>query len=130
MPQQIFRSDAQVSLITRGPGAISLLTWGSNTPTTPSIVGAIKTSETGLTRWIVSFSHNFNDYAFKWDGPGEAVYQIGNGLERKPVGRSWSAATTLHWGATSLVSEDVSTRVTSAVTSDGITTLWIVPDTL
>ncbi|KAH6911696.1 mucin-binding lectin 1 [Coprinopsis sp. MPI-PUGE-AT-0042] len=126
---QIFMSDTQLAVITRGPGVLSLLTW-ENTNDCPRVVGAVPTNNTGLTRYMLSFSHNFLHFAFKWDGEGEAVYQIGSGLERKPVGRDWTAASTVHWGASSVVTEDVSAHVSGALNRDGRTTAWIIPDTL
>ncbi|KAH6907688.1 mucin-binding lectin 1 [Coprinopsis sp. MPI-PUGE-AT-0042] len=108
MPEtQIFMSETQLAV---------LLTWENN-HNCPRVVGAVPTTNTGLTRYMLSFSHNFLHFAFKWDGEGEAVYQIGSGLERKPV-------------ASSVVTEDVSAHVSGALNRDGRTTAWIIPDTL
>jgi hypothetical protein len=85
---------------------------------------------TGLTRWLISFSHDFNYFAFKWDAQGEAVYQIGSGLERKPVGRAWATASKIKWLSMSVVTADVTTIASSATVRDGFTTAWIIPDTL
>ncbi|KAH6907691.1 mucin-binding lectin 1 [Coprinopsis sp. MPI-PUGE-AT-0042] len=125
----IFSSDKQVTVVTRGPGNLSLLTWGSNSGA-PADVGAVPTTNAGLTRWLISFSHDFNYWAFKWDGQGEAVYQIGSGLERKPVGRDWTSATKIEWLATTVTTQDVSSVVSGATNRDGLTTAWIIPDTL
>ncbi|KAH6907705.1 mucin-binding lectin 1 [Coprinopsis sp. MPI-PUGE-AT-0042] len=126
----IFAANKQLTVVTRGTGSLSLLTWANTYDANAGAVGAVKTTNTGLTRWVVSFSHNYLHFALKWDGEGEAVYQVGDGLERKPVGRSWSSATTIHWSARSVVTEDVSVKATSVVNRDELTTIWIVPDTL
>ncbi|KAH6907685.1 mucin-binding lectin 1 [Coprinopsis sp. MPI-PUGE-AT-0042] len=126
----VFASDKQLTVVTRGPGALSLLTWGNIYRDTTSSVGAVRTTNTGLTRWVVSFSHTFLHFAIKWDGEGEAVYQIGNGLERKPVGRDWNNATTVNWENRIVVTENVSAQAAGATLRDELTTVWIIPDTL
>ncbi|KAH6911701.1 mucin-binding lectin 1 [Coprinopsis sp. MPI-PUGE-AT-0042] len=104
----IFTSKKQLTVITRGPGALSLLSWDNTYNAKDATVGAVRTTNAGLTKWLVSFSHNFQHFALKWNGEGEAVYQIGNGLERKPVGRDWTSATTIRWGASAAVVNTVS----------------------
>ncbi|KAH6907687.1 mucin-binding lectin 1 [Coprinopsis sp. MPI-PUGE-AT-0042] len=126
----VFASDKQLTVVTRGPGAISLLTWENTYRDTSSVVGAVQTNKAGLTRWVVSFSHNYLHFAIKWDGQGEAVYQVGEGLERKPVGRDWNTATTVNWGNRVVVTENVSARVAGATVRNELTTVWIIPDTL
>ncbi|KAH6911673.1 mucin-binding lectin 1 [Coprinopsis sp. MPI-PUGE-AT-0042] len=126
----IFASKKQLTVVTRGIGSLSLLTWDNTYDTNAGAVGAVETTNAGLTRWVVSFSHNYLHFALKWDGQGEAVYQVGDGLERKPVGRDWRCATTIHWSSRTVVTEDVSAKATSVVNRDEITTIWIIPDTL
>jgi hypothetical protein len=126
----IFASNKQLTVVTRGPGSLSLLTWENNFDANAGVVGAVRTTNASLTRWVVSFSHNYLNYALKWSGEGEAVYQVGNGLERKPVGRDWKTATTIHWPDRVVVTEDVSAKAGSVVVRDELTTIWIIPDTL
>jgi hypothetical protein len=126
----IFASNTQLTVVTRGPGSLSLLTWAGTWDANAGAVGAVSTTKTGLTRWVVSFSHNYLNFAIKWSGQGEAVYQVGEGLERKPVGRDWKTATTIHWSNRAIVTEDVSAKAGSVVVRDELTTIWIIPDTL
>jgi hypothetical protein len=95
-----------------------------------SVVGAMRTNASGITRWLISFSHRYEKFAFIWDGQGEGVYQIGNGLERKPVGRRWNVASTAHRGAWDIGIADVSAIVRHATNRDGATTAFIIPDNI
>ena len=125
----IFQSDQQLTVITRGPGTLSLLTWGSNS-NAPSVVGAVKTTNTSLTRYLISFSHDFNYYAFIWNGQGDARYQVGSSLDRKPVGKDWKTASFVEWLSNEVKTKDVSATVATATNRDELTTAWIIPDTL
>jgi hypothetical protein len=63
-----------------------------------------------------------------WGGSGEAVYSIGTGLERKPVGKSWSQASLVAWNATMVTTADVTSFVSTAVDRTNMTTVFIIPD--
>ncbi|KAH6907682.1 mucin-binding lectin 1 [Coprinopsis sp. MPI-PUGE-AT-0042] len=127
----IFTPKKQLTVVTRGPGSLSLLNWDNprNANAQEAVIGSVATTNAGLTRWVVSFSLDYLQYALKWEGEGEAVYQIGKGLERKPVGRNWTSATTIRWGASAATTQDVSARASRAFPRDE-TTIWIIPDTL
>ncbi|KAH6906774.1 mucin-binding lectin 1 [Coprinopsis sp. MPI-PUGE-AT-0042] len=125
----IFATSMELCVITDGPGFLSLLSWQSR-QSIRAHVGTIPTSNSGLTKFMVGFSHTFERFAIVWDGEGQAVYQIGKNLERFPVGRDWSCASTVHWGARELVSENVKEHLPAAVRRDRATTLFIIPDNL
>jgi hypothetical protein len=125
----VFATGMELSVITDGPGFLSLLSWQSNGGI-QAHVGTIPTSNSGLTRFLVGFSHTFERFAIIWEGNGQAVYQIGKNLERLPVGRDWSCASTVHWGAKHLVVENVTGHIPRAVRRDRATTLFIIPDNL
>ncbi|KAI9507838.1 mucin-binding lectin 1 [Russula earlei] len=75
----IFVNGQSVNVTTWGPGHLYLYTGGSNVGA-PSCVGGTATTNEGITRYIISFSHNFTKFAFYWAGQGEAVYHIDNHL--------------------------------------------------
>nr|6ZRW_A Chain A, Mucin-binding lectin 1 [Coprinopsis cinerea]6ZRW_B Chain B, Mucin-binding lectin 1 [Coprinopsis cinerea]6ZRW_C Chain C, Mucin-binding lectin 1 [Coprinopsis cinerea]6ZRW_D Chain D, Mucin-binding lectin 1 [Coprinopsis cinerea]6ZRW_E Chain E, Mucin-binding lectin 1 [Coprinopsis cinerea]6ZRW_F Chain F, Mucin-binding lectin 1 [Coprinopsis cinerea]6ZU2_AAA Chain AAA, Mucin-binding lectin 1 [Coprinopsis cinerea]6ZU2_BBB Chain BBB, Mucin-binding lectin 1 [Coprinopsis cinerea]6ZU2_CCC Ch len=125
----IFHTGSELFIITRGPGKLTLLTWGGLN-NLRSVIGAIPTENTGVTKWAVSFSHNYTRFSFIWEGQGEACYQIGNGLTRSPVGRSWSSSSTIHWGSSTVITEDVTSVVPGAVNRDKVTTAYALPDNL
>ena len=118
-----------VMVTTNGTGTLHLLTSQGVGPGLGNIVGTLGTTSTGVTRFLVSFSHNYQNFAFYWDGSGEAVYSIGiNGLARNPVGRSWTQATTIQWNTTSVTTSDVSSVVPTADVRPNATTLFIIPE--
>ena len=124
----IFTTGHEVVVITKGPGKLTLLSWdpvqGHGLTTG---VGDIPTTRSGITHYVIGFSHFYTKFSFIWQGEGEAVYQIGEGLERKPVGRTWSSANTIRWGANSVTTEDVSANIASAGRVDRQTTAFIIP---
>ena len=122
----IFTTGKELVVLTKGPGTLYLLSWASNA-NSPSTIGGIPTTRSGITPYIISFSHNYTRFAFIWQGEGEAVYQIGDGLERKPLGRAWESASTIHWGATAIVTENVTAHASSALNRDKETTAFIIP---
>jgi len=143
LPQQLFNStqhhnntmsvfaQGQVLTVTTfGPGKLTLLTWSGVVANFGSVIGAKSTNNTGKTRWLISFSHNYTRFAFIWEGSGEAVYRIGTSLLTHTVGTTWQKASTVHWGDSSLVEEDVSANVSGATNRDGVTTFWEIPDTI
>jgi hypothetical protein len=124
----VFASTAQLTVVTQGPGSLSLLSWGSSWDAKAGAVGAVKTNKTGNTLWVVSFSHNYLHFAIKWSGEGKAWYQVGEGADRKAVGRDWKTATTIHWSNRVIVTEDVSAQVATVPVRYEFTTIWIVPE--
>ncbi|KAF8656489.1 hypothetical protein AX16_002508 [Volvariella volvacea WC 439] len=123
----IFHTGSELIVITRGRGNLHLLSWQSNGGIR-NHVGAIPTENSGTTRFLIGFSHTFERFSFFWDGQGEAVYQIGNRLERKPVGKNWHSASTVNWGSSEVTNTNVTGQVESAVVRDRATTAFIIPD--
>ncbi|KAF8063171.1 hypothetical protein FPV67DRAFT_1700191 [Lyophyllum atratum] len=109
-----------------GPGKLSLLSYQG--PANSNANGSLSTTNAGVTRFLISFSHNYTQFAFQWDGAGEAVYSLGNGLERKPVGKSWTQAGHVAWGASVVDTQDVTSIAASALDRTNNTTVYIIPD--
>jgi hypothetical protein len=123
----IFYGDQTLLILTEGPGKLNLLSYGSNAGIR-NHVGAKTTSKTGETRWVIGHSYTFTRFAFYWDGAGQAYARIGNSYATTPVGKSWKAASQANWGATSLITADVTAEVATAVNRDNETTTFPVPD--
>jgi hypothetical protein len=121
-----FQSGNGVMVTTRGPGKIHLISYASNA-SLPNHVGTITTANQGETRFIISHSYTFTQFAFYWDGAGEAVYSIGDQLLRQPVGNSWNKAVNIAWGGSAAATSDVSSQVASAVSRDNQVTCFIIP---
>ena len=123
----IFIEGECLVVTTRGPGKLHLLTYKVNIAN-DAVVGYGTTSNEGVTRFLVSFSHNYNAYAFMWDGQGEAVYGVGTGLERRPIGRNWTQASAIQWGATTVSTANVTSIVPTAIDRANVTTVFVIPD--
>jgi hypothetical protein len=123
----IFVNGQCLVVTTRGPGKLSLLTYQSNSGGV-NVNGSLSTNNPGVTRFLISFSHNYTRFAFMWGGSGEAVYSIGTGLQRQPVGKSWTQASYVPWGATTVTTADVTSILPSAVDRTDDTTIFIIPD--
>jgi hypothetical protein len=121
----IFVNGNTLIVYTRGPGNLHLLTYGGNLS---KCNGAIPTTNKGVSRYLISFSHNYTKYAFYWDGAGEAVYSIGTHLQRLPVGTSWTKASTVSWGASTVVTADVTSDLAGALPRNGETTAYVIPE--
>jgi hypothetical protein len=112
---------------TRGPGKLSLLTYLSDNGGA-NVNGSLSTNNVGVTRFLISFSHNYRRFPFIWEGSGEAVYSIGTGLERKPVGKNWSQASVVVWTTNTVTTADVNSFLAQTVDGTNMTTLFIIPD--
>jgi hypothetical protein len=113
-----------------GPGKLHLLSYNTTFGGGP-VHGAITTTNKGVTRFIVSFSHNYVSYAVMWEGGGEAAYTIGESTQKTPVGRNWNQATGLTWGnPVTINTVNVSSLVPSAIDRNDETTVYIVPSHL
>jgi len=127
--QAFFYGNAVV-VVARGPGKMHLISYASNA-NLPNHVGAISapswTQEGQETRLVISHSYTFTQYAFYWEGAGEAAYFIGDQLARQAVGTSWKGAINIEWGASAGTTKDVSGQVPSAVQRDNQVTCFIVP---
>ena len=123
----LFVSGRCIVVTVRGPGKLYLLSWQSNAGA-PSCVGATPTANSGITRYMLSFSHTYERFAFYWEGQGEAVYSIGTELLTHNVGRGWREASFIAWGASSIITQDVTGVVGTAVNRDNQTTCFIIPD--
>ncbi|KAJ7118868.1 hypothetical protein C8R44DRAFT_673117 [Mycena epipterygia] len=123
---QAFRNGVSPVVTTRGPGKIHLLSYQSNGGI-PNHVGTITTTNTGETRFIISHSYTFEQFAFYWDGAGEAVWTLGDTLMRQLVGTSWATASSVPWTGQPVASADVTSQVSSAVVRDNAVTCFIIP---
>ncbi|KAM6493666.1 hypothetical protein JOM56_010027 [Amanita muscaria] len=124
----IFADGQCLIVTTRGPGTLNLLTYNPITSTLQNCNGSLSTTSTGVTRFLISFSHNYQSFAFMWNGAGEAVYSIGTGLQRTSVGRNWSQASLVEWGSSTVTTADVTGILPSAVDRTNLTTIFIIPD--
>ena len=123
----IFFNGECLVVTTRGPGKLHLLSYKVNVAN-DAVVGYGTTSNEGVTRFLISFSHNYNAFAFMWDGQGEAVYGVGTGLQRLPIGRSWDQASALQWGAETVSTANVTSLVPGAIDRANVTTVFVIPD--
>ncbi|KAH6907678.1 hypothetical protein BKA70DRAFT_1489842 [Coprinopsis sp. MPI-PUGE-AT-0042] len=101
----IFAAKRQLTVITRGPCSLSLR---ANTyDASAGAISAVKTTNAGLMRWGVSLIHNYLQFALKWaqDGDDEVVYKVGDGLERKSIGRNWSSMAMTLWSTSASVTD-------------------------
>ncbi|KAF8998847.1 hypothetical protein BDQ17DRAFT_1328637 [Cyathus striatus] len=131
-----FINGSGVIVSARGPGNLHLLSYASNSGL-PDVYGSIsaKPNVTGnddVTRFMISDSYTYTEYAFYWDGNDEAVCGIGLDLVRSPVGTSWKQATIINFGGTQFGSGDVTSFVnkTSSVKRDNEITAFVIPDHL
>ncbi|KAJ6546888.1 hypothetical protein B0H19DRAFT_1162884 [Mycena capillaripes] len=115
-----------VLVTTRGQGKLHLISFASNA-SLPNHVGTITTTNQDETRFMISHSYTFTQFAFYWEGNGEVVYSIGNRLLRQAVGNSWSKAITIAYGGGAAATSDVSSQVSSAVKRDNEVTCFIIP---
>jgi len=122
----IFQNGQCLIVTTRGPGKLSLLSYQG--PPNSDANGSLSTTSTGVTRFLISFSHCYTQFAFYWDGAGEAVYSIGNGLERKPVEKSWAQASHVAWGSSVVDTANVTVVAAAALDRTNDTTVFIIPD--
>ncbi|KAJ7118873.1 hypothetical protein C8R44DRAFT_673125 [Mycena epipterygia] len=123
---EAFRNGVGPVVTTRGPGKIHLLTYQSNAGI-PNHVGTITTTNTGVTRFIISHSYTFEGFAFYWDGAGEAVWTLGDTLMRQLVGKSWATATSVPWVGQPVTSADMNSQVSSAVVRDNLVSCFFIP---
>ncbi|KAJ6497142.1 hypothetical protein C8R47DRAFT_1113942 [Mycena vitilis] len=124
-----FHNGSGVLVTARGPGKMHLISYASNA-NLPNHVGTITTNVTDQsdeTRFMISHSYTFTQFAFYWEGSGEAVYSIGDQLQRQPVGNSWGKSVAISWGGKAAATSDVSSQVSSAVKRDNEVTCFIIP---
>jgi hypothetical protein len=125
----IWSNGQAIIVTTHGPGRLHLLSYQNNARGL-NTVGGIRTTSNDTTRFLISFSHHYERFAFYWDGAGAASYAIGASPDRKPVGRSWQQACYVPWGASTVSTADVGTIASSALNRDNVTTCFIIPDLL
>ncbi|KAJ7621629.1 hypothetical protein DFH06DRAFT_1233134 [Mycena polygramma] len=124
-----FMNGSGVLVTARGPGKIHLISYASNA-NLPNHVGTIVTTATAQsdeTRFLISHSYTFTQFAFYWEGSGEAVYSIGDQLLRQPVGNSWAKSVAISYGGKAAATSDVSSQVASAVKRDNEVTCFVIP---
>lgn len=56
------------------------------------------------------------------------MYRIGTSSRRQPVGRSWSQASGISWGAATVTTVDASSFVPGAAVRNGATTCFVIPE--
>jgi hypothetical protein len=95
-----------------------------------ALVGGKSTTVSGISRWVVSFTHDYLSYGIIWEGSGQAVYSIGNSLETKAVGRSWTQATYIHWGDSFPSTKDVSGALGGATRIGDSPTIYYIPQAI
>ncbi|KAJ6602286.1 hypothetical protein B0H10DRAFT_2080558 [Mycena sp. CBHHK59/15] len=110
---QAFRNGVCPIVTTRGPGKIHLLSFESNVR---------------RDRFMISHSYSFTQFAFYWDGAGEAVWTLGDWLARQPVGTGWATATSVPWNGQPVAAADVRAAAESAVQRDNQVTCFIIPE--
>jgi len=124
----IFRNGNGVIVNAKGPGKLHLLTYGGISANLGNVVGSVGTTNSGITRFLISFSHNYTRFAFYWEGAGEAAYGTSESLARYPVAKNWDNAVVIHWGSPSFTSGNVNAEVNKAVGRDNQTTVFIIPE--
>lgn len=123
----IFRNGNGIIVNAKGPGKLHLLTYGGGSSLS-NTVGSIGTTNSGITRFLISFSHNYTRYAFYWEGAKEAAYGTTETLARYPVAKNWDNAVVVHWGSPSFTSGNVHAEVNKALPRDNETTVFIIPE--
>ncbi|KAK7021905.1 hypothetical protein VNI00_017194 [Paramarasmius palmivorus] len=114
----------------RGPGKLHLLSYASNA-SLPNHVGTISTpadtSDSAVTKFVISHSYTFTRFAFFFEGNGQVVYRIGSDLIRQPVGKSWAQASAVGYGGAAVTSANVEAEAAKAVLRNDEVTAFIVP---
>lgn len=127
----IFVGSNSLEVFTYGPGKLSLLTF-AGLSNLPNVIGGKQTSAIGTTPWLISFSHNYVNFAFIWQGTGvlgsQAVSRIGSSTATQSVGTSWNSASFVGFGNNSVIFADVTAQVATAVNRDDFTTFYAIPD--
>jgi hypothetical protein len=59
----IFKTGKELTVTTKGPGTLTLLSWGS-VAKAPSTIGGAPTTCPGTTHYLTSFSHTYTRCAF------------------------------------------------------------------
>ncbi|KAJ7982862.1 hypothetical protein DFH06DRAFT_1171791 [Mycena polygramma] len=124
-----FINGSGVLVTARGPGKIHLISYASNAhlPNHVGTIAATATAQSDETRFLISHSYTFTQFAFYWEGSGEAVYSIGEQLLRQPVGNSWAKSVAISYGGKAAATSDVSSQVSSAVKRDNEVTCFVIP---
>ncbi|KAK7019202.1 hypothetical protein VNI00_018160 [Paramarasmius palmivorus] len=121
----IFTNGNTLTVTVRGPGELYLLSYQSNAQLGNN-VGSLTTASEGITKFVISHSYTYERFAFFFAGEGEAVYSVGSGLLRRPVGKNWKEASLVSWGSESVTTEDVEEIASGANSVDGEGTMFIV----
>ncbi|KAJ7436089.1 hypothetical protein B0H11DRAFT_1886485 [Mycena galericulata] len=85
-----------------GPGNLHHLTYTSAAGL-GNAVGLMPTTSTGTTNFLLGFLFDWRNYAFYWDGAGEAFWRMTNSTVVEPVGTSWADATGVPWGTNEII---------------------------
>ncbi|KAJ7747122.1 hypothetical protein DFH07DRAFT_962592 [Mycena maculata] len=113
-----------------GPGNLHHLSYASVTGL-QNTVGIMPTTNQGTTNFLLGFSYTFTEYAFYWDGAGEAFWRLENSSFVEPVGASWADATGVTWGNNEIIlGVNVEDEVTDAVNRDNEVIVYFIPNNL
>ncbi|KAK7017560.1 hypothetical protein VNI00_018574 [Paramarasmius palmivorus] len=121
----IFVYGNTLTVTARGPGKLHLLSYQSNAKLGNN-VGTLETTSQGITQFVISHSYTYERFAFFFEGDGDAVYSIGSGLVRQPVGKNWKGASLVSWGSQSVETGDVDGIASKANNVDNMITAFIV----
>lgn len=132
---QIFHNGNGVVVNAKGPGKLHVLHYAP----VPSVgiapvVGYIETTDSGITRFMISFSHYYTRIAFYWEGTGEASYGTSKSLVRAPMATSWDKAIVVEWLGSGFSNNFTTANVKAeaeaktTVVRNGIITAFIIPE--
>ena len=128
MTSGFFRGQDTIYVHTWGKGKLHLLSFDPVVSQLEPVVGGKSTpNDVGPTNYVVGFSHYYRQFAFHWEGPGEAHLRVGTQPDLIPIGKSWEEATLAPYGGTSLSTADVRSTVSGAIVREEATTVFVVP---
>ncbi|KAJ7612665.1 hypothetical protein FB45DRAFT_803223 [Roridomyces roridus] len=116
---------------TFGPGTLHTLAFNAGSCNV-NVVAAVPATpnSAGITNWLLSFAYDFNDYAFYWDGAGEAFWRFGNSTLMQPVGTSWTDATGIPLGTEVIEGWNVASTAAAATNRGDMSLAFVIPDGL
>ncbi|KAJ7617194.1 hypothetical protein FB45DRAFT_933611 [Roridomyces roridus] len=80
---------------TFGPGNLHHIAYnaGLSADGLVDITSFVPTSNEGVSHFLLAFSYDYADFAFYWDGAGDASFRLGSSTQTDVVGNSWTNAT-------------------------------------
>ncbi|KIJ32221.1 hypothetical protein M422DRAFT_184867, partial [Sphaerobolus stellatus SS14] len=93
--------------------------------------GSVATNNTGISHFVISFAYTWIQYAFYWDGAGDATFRVGQDPTARPVGNSWNEAAGGPWAGTMLSPIAVNPNMfNGASNQDNAVTAYLLPNYL